>query len=520
MSKIIEAKQPCPGKDCNSSDAYFKYDDGHGYCYSCKTFFKPDGQQGLEDDGSYQYVSHRSISDSVFRKYGVKTKVDRKGTPISVLFPYGDGNFKVRDYKTKSFPYTLGDMSGGKLFGADLFTAGQSKAITIVEGEYDALAAYQMLGSTYPVVSVRSSASARKDMEAYHSFINSFEKIYLCLDNDNAGQEATSEIARLFDFNKVYHVQLSAHNDANAYLQGKDDKSFLFAWHNAKRFMPKGIISDFSEIKEVLDSKDQESVCSFPFSTLQDMTYGLHLGETFLITALEGVGKTEIVGAMEYHVLKETDVNVGIIHLEEGEKRAIQRLAGYELAVPAHLPESELAKEDVLRAYEAACKRDSRVHLYSHFGSDDPDVILDTVRFMASVCGCKIIFLDHITMVVTGHETDDERRKLDYISTRLAMMAKELNFSLVLVSHVNDDGKTRGSRNISKVAHAHLHLDRDIEAAVMSDRNTTALTIRKNRFAGHTGPAGFLHFDPKTYKIQELTEDVAAERQLQDTPTF
>jgi twinkle protein len=236
--------------------------------------------------------------------------------------------------------------------------------------------------------------------------------------------------------------------------------------------------------------------------------------------ALEGVGKTEIVGAMEYHVLKETDVNVGIIHLEEGEKRAIQRLAGYELAVPAHLPESELAKEDVLRAYEAACKRDSRVHLYSHFGSDDPDVILDTVRFMASVCGCKIIFLDHITMVVTGHETDDERRKLDYISTRLAMMAKELNFSLVLVSHVNDDGKTRGSRNISKVAHAHLHLDRDIEAAVMSDRNTTALTIRKNRFAGHTGPAGFLHFDPKTYKIQELTEDVAAERQLQDTPTF
>lgn len=519
MSQVSKGKLPCPSKECSSSDAYFEYDDGHGYCYSCKTFFKPDGEEGMEQDSTFQYVAHRGISLKTFKKYNVKTQVSGDGRPTSVLFPYGESRFKIRGFNNKKF-HSRGDMTGGKLFGLDLFTNGQSRAITITEGEYDALAAYEMLGSTFPVVSVRSSSSAVQDVESAYSFINSFDKIYLCFDADKPGQDAVAEVARLFDFNKVYHVQLGAHNDANAYLQGNDTKDFLFAWHNAKRFMPKGIISDFSEIQSVLKYEGQDSICSLPFPTLQEMTYGLRTGETTLITALEGIGKTEIVGAIEYHVLEETDENIGIIHLEEDEKRTIQRLAGYQLSLPAHLSDTELGVEDILRAYKVLCKRDSRVHLYSHFGSDDPTVILDTIRFMVSVCKCKIIFLDHITMVVTGFETDDERRKLDFISTRLAMMAKELDFSLVLVSHVNDDGRTRGSRNISKIAHTHVHLDRDVTAASLEQRNTTKLTVRKNRHSGHTGPAGYLSFNPKTFKIQELTEDVAVERQLENTPDF
>ena len=525
MSNIKEGLLPCPNTSCKSSDAFFKYNDGHGYCYSCKSFFKPGESQaggvtgGLQEDTSYQFVAHRDITLGAFRKYNVKTKVDSDGRPLSVYFPYGDDRFKIRGFSSKSF-HSIGDMTGGHLFGGDVFTAGQSKAITLVEGEYDALAAYEMLGSTFPVVSIRSSSSAVKDVEKHHEFINSFQKIYLAFDGDVMGQAATNDVARMFDFNKIYHVKLTAHNDANEYLTKGDAQDFLFAWHNAKRFMPKGIVSDYDEIEAVLRSEGQSSLCSYPFPTLQTMTYGVRRGEVILITAMEGIGKTEIVGAMEYHVLGETDENIGIIHLEEDEKRTIQRLAGYSLGIPAHLPESELAVEDLLGAYKNLCKRDSRVHLYSHFGSDDPTVILDTIRFMASVCKCAVVFLDHITMVVTGHETDDERRKLDYISTRLAMMTKELNFSLVLVSHVNDDGKTRGSRNIAKVCDVHVHLDRNLESEDITDRNTTKLTIRKNRYSGHTGPAGYLNFNPKTFKVEELTHDVAVQRELDNTPTF
>ena len=31
----MKQHQPCPQKDCDSSDAYTLYDDGHGWCFSC-----------------------------------------------------------------------------------------------------------------------------------------------------------------------------------------------------------------------------------------------------------------------------------------------------------------------------------------------------------------------------------------------------------------------------------------------------------------------------------------------------
>ena len=122
-------------------------------------------------------------------------------------------------------------------------------------------------------------------------------------------------------------------------------------------------------------------------------------------------------------------------------------------------------------------------------------------------CGCKRIFLDHITMVVSGLAGDDERRALDYISTRLAMMVEELDFTLFLISHVNDEGQTRGSRNIGKVADLRIDLHRDLMAENEIARNTTKLVVTKNRYAGRTGPTSNLYFDPDTYVLSEAEEE-------------
>ena len=125
---------------------------------------------------------------------------------------------------------------------------------------------------------------------------------------------------------------------------------------------------------------------------------------------------------------------------------------------------------------------------------------------MAGPCSCKYIFLDHITMVVTGLHGEDERKALDYISTRLAMMVKELDFCLFMISHVNDIGQTRGSRNIAKTAHTIINLFRDKKAADTEIRNTTIMEIEKNRFSGKTGPSSHLLFSPETFRIEEKLE--------------
>ncbi len=510
MSKNIgtDACPSCREKGNDSKgDNLTLYDDDHGYCFACG-YYTPDYKLDntkehtiVESSNvSYEYISNRGISSDTMNHYGAYTKLSNS-SPTEIYFPFGSYT-QIRGHNNKNIS-TIGNGDDIKLFGQDSFGAGSAKAVTVTEGAYDALSVYQMLGSKYPAVSVRSSSTARRDCERSRSYLNSFDQIYLCFDGDEAGQRAAKEVASLFDVNKVFHVQLSKYKDANEYLQAGDAKEFTNVWWNSKKFMPKGIVSDYKAIENILAAEGQKSIASYPFPTLESFTYGIRLGELVLFTALEKVGKTEVLRAIEYHLLKTTDENIGIIHLEEQEKRSVQGLVGYELGIPCHLPDSGSSVADQLEAYRKITKKDGRLHFYTHFGSDDPDTILDIIRYLVAVCHCKFVFLDHITLLVTGQEESDERKKLDYVSTRLAEMTRELNFTLFLVSHVNDNGQTRGSRNIGKVADLLLHLDRDIESPSEDTRNTTRLTCRGNRFAGTTGPAGELSFDRTTYRVTE-----------------
>lgn len=505
---MVERHIPCPcGK---SSDAYCTYDDGHGHCFSCGNTFHndsfPEVRTPLEGHFTFEYLPWRGITRETMAAYKVKTKINAAGQPVAIGFPYGDESFKVRFLDKKDFKF-IEHAKATPLFGMQLFSAGQSKAITITEGELDALSAYQMLGSKYPVVSIKGASSAKKDCAAARDYLNSFDRIYLALDADEAGQKAVKDIASLFDFNKIYHVKLTRFKDANEYLEKGAADEFRHIWFNSKRFLPEGIISSFSEFDALIDEDAHKESVKYPFPTLQGMTYGLRQGECTLFTALEGVGKTEVFRAIEVDVLRHTEHNVGLIHLEENEKRMLKGIAGYDLGAPCHLPDCGISDEDIKAAYRRIIKKDERLHTYGHFGSDDPEAIIDKVRFLASACDCKYIFLDHITMVVTGLPDQEQTKALDYLSTKLAMMVEDLNFGLVFISHVNDDGKTRGSRNISKVAHTWIHMDRNITSASEIERNTTTLTIRKNRFAGRTGPAGKLIFDPSTFILKEAEGD-------------
>lgn len=454
---------------------------------------------------SKQVLPWRGISERTFKKYGSYTEVSAEGEPLSQVMPWGEAQLHrlFTEEKKKRF-YWRGSVTPG-VFGKEAFSPGSSKAITITEGALDAMSVHEMMG--WPAVAIKSVDSAKSDLKADYEYINSFEKIYLCFDSDEPGQKAFTTAAMMFDFNKVYRVRMDRLKDANEYLQEGAQEEFKRVWWNSKRFTPDNIISAYSEIDNLLDEAPLEAHAGYPFKRLQEMTYGMRPGEVILLKAMEGIGKTEFIRAIEYHVLKETNHNVGIIHLEENKTRAIKGLAGYELKMPVHLPDSTLDPQQVKDAYRALTRRDDRLNLYSHFGSEDPDDILNGIRFMAGVLDCRLIFLDHVSMIVSGIETEDERKKLDYISTQLKMMAEQYGFTLVEISHVNDAGLTRGSRNISKAADLVIKMERNITAENEQERNTTSLIVEKNRFAGLTGPAGAVYFDRETFTLIDGEEN-------------
>lgn len=499
-SKVVLAKQPCP--NCPSSDAYHLYADGSGYCFSCNNYTK-----GNDLEYTYEFLPYCGINKDTLKFYDVRTKIDKEGKPLSVGFRYPWGDVKVRWLDRKEFYWEKNDeateLKGPGLFGRDKFGAGSNDAITITEGEKDALSLNQVIRR--PVVSVRSASSAMGDCSAEREWLSSFSRIYLCFDNDAAGREATRCVAKLFDFNKIYVVKLRR-KDANEHLVAGEDVELLNTWLNAKKYKPDNIVSSLDEFKKILKETNVKGI-PYPFQTLTEMTYGLRTGESVLITAPEGVGKTEFMHAIEHQLLKETQENVGAIYLEEPKKRHLQALAGLELRQPVHLPDCPCTEDQVASALEAVVQKDNRLHVYSHFGSDDPELVLDTIRYLVTSCGCSRIMFDHITMAISGLAGEDERRGLDHLSTRLEMMVKELDFGLIIVSHVNDLGQTRGSRYISKIADIRIDLKRDLLNPDALERNTTYLTVSKNRFCGRTGPAGRIVFDPFTYTYREETID-------------
>lgn len=257
--------KPCPFKGCGSSDA-FAYNAVKmvGHCNSCgrgwpskepvfdwaKEKYPTNGNKDyeymsvaqftpkrIEDTSAGEYVNMRSINTKTMEDYGVLTYGDRQE------YVYPSGGIKVRNLTEKGF-YAKNGFKGDELFGMNLFTAGSSKMVTITEGELDALSVAQMLKSSYtnPVVSLPSATPSKKLWENCADWLNSFEKIILSVDNDDAGNALADRVSKLFP-NKVYRVDHRPYKDANEFLQAGKATDFKGAWWNARKFTPENVMN-------------------------------------------------------------------------------------------------------------------------------------------------------------------------------------------------------------------------------------------------------------------------------------
>jgi len=461
---------------------------------------------------TYEYLPWRGVTRATMEAYDVRTKVDPEGRPISIGYRYPDGRYKVRSLDQKLFhweptnaPGQVGQdgrhSTGNGLFGSDHFTPGAHKYITITEGELDALSLHQVING--PVVSVQSSSSAWRDCTSARSWLNSYERIYLAFDGDPVGRDATASVAKLFDYDKVFDVKFTSRKDANEYLQAGEGEELKRIWWNSKKYLPENITASLSDFAKELQGEPKWGL-PYPFRRLTEMTYGIRKGEVVLVTAQEKVGKTEFMHFLLHNILKETDDAVAGLFIEETKRRTLQAIAGIELGRPVHLPDSGVSQDQVITAVNSVIGRDDRLHLYSHTRSDDPEAILDTIRFLAAGCSCKYVLFDHPGMAVFGGGDDRERLVLDALSTKSSMMARELGFALIIVSHVNDLGQTRGSRYVGKLCDLRIDLTRDPANADPKIRNIVSISIPYGRYCSNSGPVGSYSFDTWTQRYTEV----------------
>jgi twinkle protein len=264
----------------------------------------------------------------------------------------------------------------------------------------------------------------------------------------------------------------------------------------------------------------ERSPALYPWDGLNKLTYGIRNAELVTITAGSGLGKSQVLREIVWHLLSKAESNIGMFFLEEGRRRTGLGLMSMAANKPLHLPTTECTDEEKKEAYDKTLGT-GRVWLHDHFGSTDIDNIVNRVRYMAKALDCKYIFLDHITIVVSSQQNPDERKALDEVMTKLRMLVQETGISLFVVSHLKrPDGKgheegaatslaqLRGSGAIAQLSDMVIGLERNGQAEEEDVRNTTRVRVLKNRFAGVTGPACNLLYNHETGRINELQEDM------------
>lgn len=524
----------CP--ECLSSDALGVYSDGHGFCFSCQTHFKEVDNVDVATNvvsytrpaemfGSPMAIGDRRISLDTVKKYGVTVEQEQNSDePLKHHYPYHDskGTFigtKSRKLSDKSFS-TTGDMKNNVLFGQHLFK-NEGRFVTVVEGELDALATFEMLGSKYPVVSVsKGAAGAVKDFKKNLEWLEGFENVVICFDNDVAGREAAEKCAQVLSPNKARIVSLTSFKDAGDYLKHNKVRDFTAEWWDARVYRIAGIVT-LEDAWGDFVKRGTESIISFPesFGSLNAMMNGgIAAGEITVLGALTSIGKTTMVNEIVYHFWKNTDKNIGCAFLEASNGEAVENLltihTGNNLAL------EDRSNIDFDRLHTDIIT-DGRILLLDHNGAVDADELFLKLRAMVKGNGCEILVIDPLQAAITSNTNET----VDDFMDRLLKLAKETNVSIIVVSHMRKPSASsphnvseydlKGSGSINQIAFNTILLSRDKMAEDEYARNSTMVQVVKCRRTGITGPAGWLYYNCQTGRLEcgEPPETHAAEEE-------
>lgn len=510
-------------------------------------------------------LSDRGIRKEVAEHFGVRMSVSPEDgrTPTAIYFPYYDQKDKLVAYKKRNLLLdkddkyhftTVGKLKDTcKLFGQrQAETVNQKKTkLFYVEGEYDVLSAYQACVDAVAskeqfkhlrpsVVGLSLGCGNAGSVTAHNTeFICKYERVVLGFDADEAtpaeyakgirrGKEATTAVAALLAGGPELYVA--------EYAEGCKDPNDMLVVGKAKElasslsFASKRYVAE----KVVLSSElsfDELMAPRVPGITLDwcpelmEKTGGPRKRELWVLTGPSGFGKSTISSAVAYS-LAEAGQRVAYIALEETKKESAQRMLAARVGVNFNAYKHDptacgISIEKQQEAFEWL-REDDRFVFLDHFGSLQVEELVSKLKYLLHALKVDFVILDHLSMMVSGIETTDERKLLDITMTELASFCASNDIGVIAVSHLNrgiaqefkppkgEEDKPfwvhvkkedlRGSASLEQLSWVII----GVEPEIMPDRSRgrIRLTVLKNRPWGSLGECDVLKMHNVTGKLE------------------
>ena len=527
LSSVFLNHEPCPS--CGSRDNLARFDDGHGYCFGCQhyehstsspqhtqrtTSMNRSGQGLIKVE--FADIPKRSLDEDTCRRWGYGVG-KFKGKTVHVAQYMGENGTvvaqKLRD-SNKDFIW-LGDSKNVGLYGQHMWKAGGNKVV-LVEGEIDALSVSKIQHHKWPVVSIpHGSAHAERAVSKAIEWLSSFKEVVFMFDQDQQGQEGAAKAAAILPPGKAFIATLPL-KDPNEMLMNNRGGEVVSSIFKTRAWRPDGIV-DGRDLWELISTPNATESIEYPWSKLQDMTLGCRTHEIVTVTAATGTGKSTICRELAHYWASKGEV-VGYIALEESLRRTALGIIATELSKPVHLETEPMDEEEFKGAYDRTLGS-GNWFLYDHHGSLDPENLISKVRYLVRGLNCKTVFLDHLSILISGQADGDERRMIDNTMTELRSLVQEVGCRLILVSHLRrterstEEGLSRpalnllrGSHAIAQISDVVLSAERPQQADDEDEKDMSTLRVLKNRHTGETGLCGRLKWNRETARLTEVLD--------------
>ena len=561
---FVKQHQPCPL--CDSTKACSINDDGSAKCFKCGSWMDNyDDPQRVTEGGktwtpakkpvtsqpppekvtnikthsfkdsefdikkcTFNPLKERGLSVDTAKFYGVKSLLDSEGNPLQHWYPYYKDNeivsYKVRKVKSKDFRWVhLKNVDNKNLFGQQLLSKANRRILTITEGECDAMAIYQMLGSKFPALSVNNGIGCLNEIKSKIELIESFSEIKICFDNEDQAKEIARKVADLIPGKAQIIILPEEYKDANEMLLAGKKELFGKVFWAAQPYTPSGVINLSNKISK-LNNREPKNSTPYPWEGLNKKLRGIRQGELVTFTGGTGLGKSSVVRELEHWLLTQTKDNIGIVALEESWERTADGILSIEANKRLYIDDirEEFGEDNYRELSNKVLDGDNenRLWIYSHFGASNFDEILSKVNYMIVGCDCKWIILDHLQMIVAASDEKNERSLIDKIMTELRKIVEKTGAGLILVSHLrrlegnkgHENGAEvnlshlRGSGGIAQISDCVIALERNQQASDNSEAQRTRLRILKSRYTGEVGVAGYLQYDIESGRLEEIDD--------------
>jgi len=382
------------------------------------------------------WLLSRGLTEETIAAFKIAEQVH--GEKCYAVFPYlRDGELINAKYRNPEDKRDMRQEGGAEpcLFGWHLIDP-RARTIAICEGEIDAMTLHQV---GIPALSVNAGAGNHQWIDNDWERLERFSEIYLCYDQDEAGQKGAKEVANRLGLDRCRVVAFDKAKDANEYLQaGASGEDFEYCLKQAKAFDPEELrpMSDFwAEVKASFwptDHIKRDPVLKF--GSQEQGWFEFRPGEVTVWTGINGHGKSLMLNQVLIGLGEQGErfcVFSGEMVPKQQGRRMAKQLTGLDRPSPQFLD-------------AAGSWVDGKFWLFNLAGSASIDRLIEVFTYGFKRYGIRHFVIDSLMMTDVP---DDGKGAL---SAQKAAMGKLANFARKYLVHVHLVAHPRKSENEAK----------------------------------------------------------------------